>query len=167
MSQQGMVIDSLEFARQGGKLEGRLKPGDLSRLADVLSDRDGELAFAVAGETDGDGKPFLLLEIDGALNLRCQRCLGALAFAVRIRSRLTLIEPGAAWPDEGLEDDSSDAVPLDRALDLLPLLEEEVLLALPIAPRHDACASPEYRDEAGSASPFAALARLKRTRPTD
>jgi uncharacterized protein len=46
-------------------------------------------------------------------------------------------------------------------LDLTPLLEEEILLALPIAPRHERCEPPAAAAASKEASPFAQLARLK------
>lgn len=161
MSQLGAVIDSLEFARQGGHLTGCVAPGELARLADVLSDGEGELHYAATGETDANGKPFLALAVDGSINLRCQRCLGPLTYTVRVRSRLMQVAPGEEWPEEELEDDAFDAMPSDRALDVVALCEEEILLALAIAPRHESCAPPEYKEEAQSQSPFTSLAGLK------
>ena len=57
------------------------------------------------------------------------------------------------------------AAALTTALDLPMLLEDELLLALPLVPRHDVCPEPlprAFRDEADAAErPFAALAALK------
>ncbi|MBI3141096.1 MAG: DUF177 domain-containing protein [Rhodocyclales bacterium] len=165
MSQQGMVIDSLEFARQRRMLSGRLELGALPRLGEMLFDAAGALDFSVAGETAG-GESFLALSVDGTLRLVCQRCLGGLEHPVRIRSRLMLVAPGAPWPEDGqegaLEDDSCDAIEAARELDLLPLLEEDILLALPIAPRHARCEPPRFSGGDDEASPFAKLAALKR-----
>lgn len=166
MSQQGMVIDSLEFARQGGMLSGRLEFRQLTRLSDVLFDTDGGLDFAVAGEMTAKAvgeEHSLAVSVDGMLHLICQRCLGMLEHPVHIRSRLILMEPGAPWPDESLEDESGDAIEAGRELNILPLLEEEILLALPIAPRHAECEAPGNPAAAEEISPFAGLARLKRS----
>lgn len=166
MSQQGMVIDSLEFARQRGVLSGRLELRQLPRLADVLFDANGNLDFAASGEMKAKaaGEEYsLALSIEGMLRLICQRCLGALEYPVRIRSRLILVQPGAPWPEETLEDDAGDAIEAGRELDLVPLLEEEILLSLPIAPRHATCEAPGNPAAAGETSPFAKLAQLKRS----
>jgi uncharacterized protein len=50
--------------------------------------------------------------------------------------------PGEEWPDDDLADDSADAIEAEKALAVLSLIEEEVLLALPIAPRHEQCEPP-------------------------
>ena len=66
---------------------------------------------------------------------------------------------------ETLDADSEDDVlALVPVLDLRTLVEDELLLAWPIVPRHEQCAPPAYRagdDEAPSANPFSALASLK------
>ncbi len=165
MSQRGMVIDSLEFARQHRSLSGRLRLDNLPRLAGVLFDPSGSLDYEVSGETAG-GVAFLSLKLDGALMLTCQRCLEALEFALSARSRMMLVEPGMPWPEDdqvgGLEDEACDAIEASRELDLAPLLEEEILLALPIAPRHERCEPPLKSTATKKASPFAQLARFKR-----
>jgi uncharacterized protein len=165
MSQRGLVIDSLEFARRHESIFGRLQLGTLPRLAEVLSDASGSLDYEVSGETAG-GEAFLTVKLDGSLSLVCQRCLGPLAFALSVRSRMMLVEPGTPWPEDGqiggLEDETCDAIEVSRELDLAPLLEEEILLALPIAPRHEHCKPPVAKTASEEASPFAQLARLKR-----
>lgn len=164
MSQRGMVIDGLEFARRHGTLSGRLRLDTLPRLSGALADDAGGLEYEVSGETAG-GEAFLALKVDGPLRLICQRCLGVLEFALIVRRRVMLIEPGSPWPDDsqvgGLEDESCDAIEASHELDLTPLLEEEILLALPIAPRHDRCEPPLAAAVSKEASPFAKLARLK------
>ncbi|MBV6476049.1 MAG: DUF177 domain-containing protein [Rhodocyclaceae bacterium] len=165
MSQRGLVIDSLEFARRHETLTGRLGLDVLPRLADSLFDATGSLDYEVTGETDGRNA-FLRVKLEGVLSLTCQRCLGALAYDLSQRSRMMLVESGAPWPEDGqqggLEDEACDAIEASRELDLVPLLEEEILLALPIAPRHERCKPPSAATVSGEASPFAQLAALKR-----
>lgn len=157
----GTVIDSPDFARHGGSLGGSVAVAQLSRLADQLADQKGSLAFELHGMRDEEGKSFLELRVAGSLNLRCQRCLSPLAYPVAIDSRLMLVAPGEEWPDEELEDDGIDAIEASRELAVLPLVEDEVLLALPVVPRHEVCALPANMETEPRPSPFAALAKLK------
>ena len=165
MSQLGLVIDSLEFAQRHGALSGRLQLSTLPRLTEVLFDTTGDLEYEVSGETAGD-RDYLVLILAGLLRLTCQRCLGALEFALNVRNRVMLVEPGSPWPDDdqvgGLEDEACDAIEALHELDLAPLVEEEILLALPIAPRHERCEPPATGAASEAASPFVQLARLKR-----
>lgn len=158
-----MVIDSLEFARRHGRLSGRLQLGTLSRLSEVLFDVSGSLDYEVSGEAAG-GNAFLTLKLEGPLRLTCQRCMDALEFSFNMRSRLRLVETDSPWPDDGqiggLEDEACDAIEASQELDLTPLLEEEILLALPVSPRHEHCVQPAA-SASKEISPFAQLARLK------
>lgn len=179
MLQQGMkqagdkpveiFIDSLEFARGERRMSGVVRVRDLQRLSDVLADDEGDLTWVVRGEfasaADEFGvrrKPFLVIEVVGELRLKCQRCLGALPFHVNVGSRLLLVPPGAPWPDEDLQDDLADPVEALVEQPLLALIEDELLLALPISPRHASCTLPEHDDGKAAASPFVALAQLKK-----
>ncbi len=157
-----MVVDGLEFARDGRRLAGRVSVGSLPRLIDVLADSSGEIAWEVCGERDREGKSFLVLRLAGEVGLRCQRCLDKVAEALSIESRLLLVPPGQPWPDEELTEDGFDAVEAGKEMALLPMIEEEVLLALPIAPMHESCEPPAPATEEQAPSPFAVLAKLKK-----
>lgn len=156
------ALDGLAFAGEGGLVAGRVPVMALSRLADILADADGQLDCRLGGEREPDGKQWLTVEISGRLNLLCQRCLATLVFPVAVRNRLLLVPPGASWPDEELAEDGFDAIAAEKEMAVLPLIEEEVLLALPIAPRHETCEAPAPVVEEHEPSPFAALARLKK-----
>ena len=158
----GTVIDCLEFARSGGVLERSVGLDELPRLADVLVATTGFLSVRLAGSRDDKGKSWLQVDVAGEPVLCCQRCLGGVRFPLAISSRLQLMAPGEEWPDDDLADDSADAVEAGRALAVLSLVEEEVLLALPIAPRHEQCKPPSGSTTENGPSPFAALAALKK-----
>jgi len=158
----GLKVDCLEFARLGRNVAGELAFADLPRLADMLFDSTGCLTVNLDGYRDNDGKSWLDLRISGAPVVYCQRCLGGVAFKLDIKSRLQLIAHGAAWPDDELFDDSCDAIAADAELDFSALVEDEVLLALPIAPMHEACESPGAVAHEHGLSPFAALAAFKK-----
>jgi uncharacterized protein len=156
------VIDSLEFARSGGEMRGEVQVAELGRLADSLYDHSGNLRYALVGQTDGHQRPRLRLAVNGTISLKCQRCLGNLPYQVAMDSSL-LVLGETADSATSVEIDELDAVAADSAMDVWSLVEDEVLLALPIAPRH-----PEGECLAGiglgrdrAASPFAALAGLK------
>ncbi|MCS6948628.1 MAG: YceD family protein, partial [Steroidobacteraceae bacterium] len=73
--------------------------------------------------------------VEATVPLRCERCLRPMQWSVRSRSRLALVgdEREAARLDAGLEPVSV----LQRKVRLLDLVEEEVLLGLPLIARHD------------------------------
>jgi uncharacterized protein len=103
----------------------------------------------------------LRLKVNGTISLCCQRCLGGLPYDVEMDSSLLLLDEATVGASAGVDD--LDAVAAGSAMDVWSLVEDEVLLALPIAPRH-----PEGECRAGigagrdqAASPFAVLAGLK------
>lgn len=168
MSQPGqasrLVIDGFEFARDRQKRTGTINVAGLSRLTEALFSAEGHVRFVVQGDMADENERLLHLEIDGSLELRCQRCLGSLEHPLRLRRRLMLVPPGGAWPEEALEDDSFDAIQCERELDVWSLVEEEIMLALPQAPRHECCALPGSSGDPGKIMPFMALAGLRASR---
>jgi uncharacterized protein len=166
------VIDSLEFAREGRTLDGVIAVSGLRRLADVLVEPVGELRCSLRGtpsQQRRDGKPGLELEVSGTVRLRCQRCLQVMDFPLEVACRLLPIASGEPWPDEDEDEDGAgselddewDAIEASREQSVLALIEDEVLLALPIVPRHEACEPPVAMNDEHEPSPFAALAKLK------
>jgi uncharacterized protein len=158
------VIDSLEFARSGQQLQGAIAVAQLARLADSLFDTGGNLKFALSGGLDAEHRPRLNLKVEGAINLRCQRCLDSLAYPVEVESSLLVLTGQAGG--ETAELDELDGIPADPHTDVWALVEDEVLLAIPIAPRHaeGQCSAAVKTTRDGTTSPFAVLAKLKQQR---
>lgn len=158
------VIDSLEFARTGQTLSGSLPVPALTRLRDSLFDDLGEVRFEVKGAHDARHRPVLMLEISGVLHLQCQRCLGMLDYPLRISNTLLLASAGAAAAGS-LDEEDLEWIEASVDLDVASLVEDEVILSLPYAPRHAEGLCRHGRSgEAGdaAASAFAKLAALKR-----
>lgn len=168
MSQQGVpsrvIHDPFRFATEHRALQGEVQVADLPRLADALASTEAALKWSLEGATvDGvqGTEPRLRLTVAGELDLSCQRCLGGLAWPVQLETVLQPVRAGQPIPEEELEDDQVDAIEIDGDLDVLALLEDEVLLAMPIAPRHQVCELPSPAGAASKESPFAALASLR------
>ncbi len=161
MSQQ-IVIDSLSFAREGKALQGELPVSGLERLHDALAEKTGIVVFRLAGRMSRQDKPQLVLEVTGQVPVVCQRCLGRLYYPLSIDSVLELIADEADLSQDELEDDTRDFLVAQKELDVVALVEDEIILALPSAPRHDDCALPDSNTRGTKVSPFAALAALKK-----
>ncbi len=161
MIEPAVVIDTLEFARSGQELEGKIEVAELERLADSLFDNVGTLAFDIRGSYDARQRPHLRLRVEGEISLKCQRCLGRLRYPVSVESSLLVLTSGVST--EAAEIDDLDGVPADPHTDVRALVEDEVLLAVPYAPRHPEgqCSTLAKAGEGRAASPFAVLARLK------
>lgn len=163
MSQQ-KVIDSQSFARNVETLEGRLQLADLTRLHDLLAEKSGSIQYSLQGEVGKRGELRLRLRVAGVLSLVCQRCLEPVDFPLNVDSLLELVPEGREISQDDLEDDSRDFVPSSREMNVAALVEDEVILSLPVVPRHERCVSLPKADDQKEASPFGVLANLK-TRP--
>jgi uncharacterized protein len=155
------ISDSFAFARDGRVLEGTLAVSSLERLHDLLAEVSGELVFRITGCKGERGQFMLQLEVGGVLLLACQRCLEAIPFELDVDSLLELIPADAELSQEELEDDTRDFLPVAGELDVAELVEDEVLLALPVAPRHERCGLPGAADAGERINPFAVLTGLK------
>jgi uncharacterized protein len=169
-------LDVAAFADAGGRLEGRWPLAQFDRLVgSTVADASmaGEVRWHAEGERrrvrGGDSQTWLHLGAAATLPLECQRCLKTVATVIEVERRFLFVpgEEAAAQLDAQSED---DVLALTRALDLRALIEDELLLALPLVPRHEECPEPLGAGAAdaplsagGSApSPFAVLAALKR-----
>jgi len=156
-----IVINSLAFARDAGSLEGELAIGGLTRLLDKLVDSAGSLRYRLVGRVSPRNRPQLLLQLDGALSVCCQRCLEGIDFPIEVRSVLEFVDDEEDLTQEEMEDDSRDFLPAQSELDVAALIEDEIILELPSAPRHESCALPDTGQGVGKISPFSVLKGLK------
>lgn len=148
------------------QFEGALPLAAMSRLGGSLADSEGECRFALEFGQDLLQVPFVELTIDAGLPLVCQRSLERFVFPVKTVQRLGLIRDEA---DEAALPPGYEAllVPGDGLLRPADLVEDELVLALPVVPLAPDCAPVDRTWSAGeeeiqAASPFAALASLKK-----
>jgi uncharacterized protein len=159
-------IDSLDFAENSRQITAETQLAALPRLLDILDNPEGSLKYTIHGGVDKLGNRLLDISITGVCHLRCQRCLAAMDHPLRITERLLLADQAsldALSDDEVLEDESFESILADAHLDVLALLEEEIILSLPIAPRHELgdCQTAEGLNKQKD-NPFAVLMTLKR-----
>lgn len=161
---QEVAIDGPEFAHEARSLSGEIPLADLPRLADLLLGTEGSVSYVLHGSIGRRQEPLLAVSIKGSLPLLCQRCMEQMDFALDV-DVLFELKPGGGdleLTQEEVDDDSRDVLPVDGDIDVLELIEDEVLLALPVAPRHDVCKASLQDDGVERPSPFAALATLKK-----
>ncbi len=154
------VIDGFEFASAGAKQQGIWPASGFPRLRDVLASDVGEVAYEIEGVHDERGRPALRLRVHGTLQLRCQRCLEPMAFEVRTDETLVLAGSVAEIHAEPADAHAADRVVAGREMPVRELIEDEIILAVPYAPRHESCSARPSPDADGKTSPFAGLRGL-------
>jgi|SRR5436309_2976796 uncharacterized protein len=155
------VIDGFEFATAGATQEGKLPLAGFPRLRDVLVSDAGDVTYTLRGGRDQRGRPSLYLGVHASLQLRCQRCLGALLHEVDAEQVLVLAGSQEEIDAEPVAVDEPDRVVAGKEMPVRDLVEDELILALPYASRHEDC-EPRHEgiDEHGEHamnSPFAGL----------
>lgn len=167
-------LDVEAFAKAEATLEGEWPLASLVRLFDCSLRGDAPEAavrWSLRGERrqPRGGEPQVWLHVEAAtrVHLECQRCLGSVEEPLSVRRSFLFVADEAAA--EALDAESEDDVlALTRVLDARGLIEDELLLALPLVPRHESCPQPlvapvdELPEDSEAPHPFAALAALKR-----
>jgi len=166
-------LDLRCFAETASTLAGDWPAAGFERLAaDAPPAGTGTVCWSAQGEQrdvkGATAQTWLHLQAETTVTLICQRCLKPMVHAVHGDRSFHFVadEAEAERLDEESEDDVLAMPPRGR-LDLRPLIEDELILALPIVPRHDVCPEPlpmpaEDPAAAPPPHPFEALAALKR-----
>ena len=161
MSQQP-VIDGFEFASAGATQQGVWPLADFPRLRDMIATAAGEVAYELSGVRDERGRPALRLQVRGTLPLRCQRCLETMAFEVHTDETLVLAATLEEIHDEPADAHGPNRIVAGREMSLRDLIEDELILAVPYAPRHEDCEVGGQAERTDKVSPFAGLRGLMR-----
>ena len=170
-----LSLDIAAFARQGGETSGMESIAALNRLfdeahADAKPVASEQVEWQAKGETrsrrGGEPQIWLHLTCRTRLALICQRCLQPVDTEVHAQRSFQFVADEALAAEIDA-DSEEDVLALSRTLNLIELIEDELLLALPLVPRHPACTQPlnPSRDAEPfeeRANPFAMLGDLKR-----
>lgn len=166
------ALDVAAFCRHATHAHGQAQPIDLPRLAESVVALPAAASWTADGSTVpvSGGTPELWLQLQGSVEVEaaCQRCLQPVSLGLKVdrRFRFVATDEEAERLDEVSEDDVMVLVP---RLDLLSLLEDELILGLPIVPMHEQCPQPlalagapdEGAADDARPNPFAALAALR------
>lgn len=169
-------LDVARFIAEEAVLQGRWAGTELDRLAQSQSaPQDMPLAaveWRVAGQSQpvagGPAECWLVLQAQTSAWLTCQRCLQPMALPLAVDVRIRFVQ-GEAEAEALDAESEEDVLALQRTFDLRSLIEDELLLALPLVPRHERCPQPlpvpltpsEAPIRAAAENPFSVLQGLK------
>ena len=160
---QRPLIDALEFARPRGRLSGDWPIADFPRLQGAVQSGT-PLQYVLEGVPEEQGRPALRLTVTGTLQLSCQRCLGALEHPLQVDALLLLYGSESEIDSIPVDAETPDGIVATKEMAVRDLIEEEVLLAIPYAPRHGGCKGGTDAKDAPGARPFADLRSLLGTK---
>ncbi len=171
LSQLPEQADPRRLCEQGKAFAGSVALRDLPRLTPLLTSVEGEAAFTLEFGKDEEKRLRVRGQVTADLPVQCQRCMQEMRLAVKTAFQLSPVS--GPMEAENLPLDY-DPLMLDGALlHPLDLIEDELILAIPPAPRHPeaecAVKLADYQREpeteapkAAKVNPFAVLAELKR-----
>lgn len=168
-------LDVRRFADEAGEMDASDPLRSFARLVAEAQEADDarSVHWRARGELRNPGhhhpEVWVHLDADAVMPLVCQRCLHPVDVPLQVQRSFRFVadEATAAAEDDESEE---DLLALSRSFDLLELVEDELLMELPVAPRHEVCpesvkmsaTDPDF--EAATAekeNPFAVLGRLK------
>ena len=159
-------IDPMQLAEKGAHLAGTLSCKSMTRLTQACLDADGEVAVDLQFGRDPNSD---VSELHGtlrtAVRIACQRCLEPMVLELRTDTRLLLRRPGER---PGASAEEAEVLTIDRPVSLSELVEDELLLVMPMVPMHPLAVCPaKQRIKMPAAprtdKPLSALPRRERT----
>ena len=177
MSNQSLLIDNIAFAKRKEHLTGLLSIADFRRLEELIASHAPDvnsasklketgntdvINFTLDGEINSIGQHFLHLLINANLTTRCQRCLELMPLNLNLNFDY-LIGDTNATDTEAIEIEEIDDYDLQEAsqtMNLLELIEDEIIMALPIAPVHEVNCAKLSMQSGEKPNPFAVLKGL-------
>lgn len=163
-------IAPLKLAAAGGRLEGELPLAAMRRLASLLSTSQGSVAVALTGGIDEQGILFIAGHLETVVQMTCQRCMESMRVPLSVDFRLGLVQSESQC--NSLPRAYEPLLVSEGDIVLSELVEDELILVLPIVPRHEdvSCCEaagfvlPRLQEDprawAEQANPFASLSEL-------
>jgi len=172
MSQKLPVeIDPFRLARNKLILEGDLALATMKRLSQSLCNNDGNVHIKMNFDMDKiTSIPYMQGVFTASLSLLCERCSKPVAYDVEINCLLALLSSENKIESLGEQYDPW-LIESDDPIKLSSVVEDELILALPLVAKHNEICLPKevwqvgeeevVVEEKKAPSPFAMLASLK------
>ena len=127
-------VNARKFAYSGVQMTASLAISELDRLSESLADNEGEVVLKLAFTTDYQYNCRITGNAKSELSLICQRCLAP--FVLPIECQLKLMMVGTEQQAENLPASWEPCFINGEQINLYQLIEDELLLALPLVARH-------------------------------
>ena len=152
-------IDNIDFSRKSREIRDIIRLSDFKRLQDLCLNLEDSITFVLRGFENKHREACLELSIKGKLDLICQRCSEKLEHTIFLKSGF-LIKEETQLTDFQVDDHADyDLIEGSAKMDVLSLIEDEILLSMPGAPKHEneKCRYKKTDDVLDRTHPFADL----------
>ena len=129
-----LTIDPLRYAKARRELAGTVAFAQMPRLTEMLSATEGQAQVQMSFVFDEEHRTVVKVRVQATLPLTCQRCMQTLHYPVDVSAALCPVndEAAAALLPEHYE----PVVLTDEQCSPLEMVEEELLLSIPVVPVH-------------------------------
>ena len=154
-----MYIDNKQFAIDKLSLSGELDVVNCSRVTELYENISGKINYSITGSCDTANRLILKVSICGIINTLCQNCLDDISLTIEHYSAPVIFDDEAMM-DSALFDSNEvdDAILADSEFNVLEFIEDELILLIPISPRHNSCITGVVENK--STNPFQSLKNL-------
>ncbi|MFT5012569.1 MAG: hypothetical protein ACJAX5_000733 [Patiriisocius sp.] len=164
-------VNHRKLATENRKLEGILQLSDFSRLTDSLLAEKGEVSAVLAFRKFRKQASLVVGDVSVTVSLMCQNCLTPVDYELKAHLHHIIVNTEEAL--SSLDEDVDGIVSPEDLISTVDILEDELILSLPMVARHKStdCVVKDYEAaeednqevEASSETykPFAGLAELK------
>jgi uncharacterized protein len=152
-----ILINNLEFAQKNLEICGDLNPQDCERLLETLEQTEinfASIRYKLRGYAKKMHLPSLRLQVESKLPVLCQRCLETMQIHLNLEFEYLISEDNLSGMEES---DEIDWLELSQHMNLTELIEDELLIAMPIAPVHEANCNKATMQSGEKPNPFAVL----------
>ena len=160
-------IDPRKLAQQGISLQGEFAAKGLTRLNESVEAVTGALKASLQFSLDPSRQSIVTGEASVCVDVICQRCLDIVNIEIKAAIALQVV-----WSEDHIANVAPDYEPwivVDKIADLDVVIEDEILLALPIVNYHKVgkCTGSAFVTKADTPieeavdSPFSVLQQLK------
>ena len=160
-------LDHRKMASRGQVLKGTIPVDRFVRFSELLTEVDGDIDLDLAFSRGQQGKTNICGSARATVALICQSCLQPFRYELDCKISLNVVASDSEIAE--LEDNSSVVVCEDSEISLADFLEDELIMSVPMIPRHveAQCPDNEYRqvdaeapieDNTTTHRPFADLA---------
>lgn len=128
-------IDPIKLANSGDRLTGWVPITQMPRLCDLLTNSEGRVEATIQFGQIDQGTRFITGEAEAVVSVVCQRCLEEMTFNLRAEFSLGLVETESEA--QTLPEEFEPKLIGDEMLEIAEMLEDELILAMPIISMHD------------------------------
>ncbi len=163
------LIEPKELALKGCHLKGTVALAQMTRLHDKQCEVQEEAEIDWLFSMDEKQRPTIHGNLYAQLSIQCQRCLQPMPYSIDKEIALIILagEPQDEPQDEEIPAGYEAIILTNTPVSLITLVEDELILALPIIAKHNECLFNEYQlsdrlNESFKNNPFHVLSALKK-----